>query len=108
MIEKLYNYSTEDNKAVEKLIDDDPLMINHMVFPKGNGLPEHYSNSNVYMIVVRGILTLQLNEQEPHEYTKGKIINIPYHTRMNVNNYNDEIVEIFVLKSPSPRVYREE
>lgn len=107
MLEKIYKFSTEDNKAVERLIDDDPVLINHMVFPKGNGLPEHYSNSNVYMIVVRGTLTLKLEEQEPHLYTAGEIINIPYHTKMNVNNFNDEVLELFVVKSPSPRVYKE-
>ncbi len=42
MLEKIYEYSKEDNKKAEKLIDDDNAMINHMIFPKGNGLPEHF------------------------------------------------------------------
>jgi quercetin dioxygenase-like cupin family protein len=71
------------------------------------GLPEHYSNSNVYMIVVRGTLTLQLDEQEPHKYGKGNIINIPFHTKMNVNNKDEEVLELFVMKAPNPRIYKE-
>ncbi len=108
MIEKNYTYSIEDTKNVEKLIDDDNTMINHMIFPKDNGLPEHYANSNVYMIVVRGNLTLQLDEQEPHKYSKGQIINIPYKTKMNVNNFDDDVLELFIIKSPNPKHYQEQ
>lgn len=105
MLEKIYGFSTLDTKNIEKLIDDDPILINHMVLPKGEGLPEHYSNSNVYMIIIRGSMTLALDEQEPHLYHSGQIINIPYHTKMNVNNYNEAILEFFVIKSPNPRNY---
>lgn len=107
MVEKVYNYSTLDTKNIEKLIDDEHVLINHMVLPKGEGLPEHYSNSNVYMFVVRGNLTLRLNEQEPNKYTKGNIINIPYNTKMNVNNFDEDILELFVVKSPNPKNYQE-
>ena len=107
MIEKTYDYSLEDLKKVEKLIDDDPMLLNHMVFPMNQGLPEHYSNSNVYMIVVRGTLTLQLEEQESYKYGKGTIVNIPFHTKMNVNNKDEEVLELFVIKAPNPRIYKE-
>jgi hypothetical protein len=51
-------------------------MINHMIFPKGDFVPDHHANSHVHMIVVRGNLTLQLDEQEPHHgsaVTKGDL-----------------------------------
>jgi quercetin dioxygenase-like cupin family protein len=107
MLEKVYNFSTEDIKNIEKIINDEPVMINHMVLPKGTGLPEHYSNSNVYMIIIRGNMTLKLNEQEPQQYSYGRIINIPYNTKMNVNNFDKGILEFFVVKSPNPRNYNE-
>lgn len=107
MIEKSYSFSIDDTKNVEKLIDDEPVLINHMIFPKGEGLPEHYSNSNVYMIIVRGIMTLKLDEQEPQKYTHGQIVSIPYHTKMNVINFDEGILEFFVVKSPNPRDYKE-
>jgi len=108
MLEKVYLFSTEDTKIIEKLIDDEPVLINHMVLPKGMGLPEHYSNSNVYMIVVRGKMTLKLNEQEAYLYAGGQIINIPYHIKMTINNFNEDILEFFVVKSPNPRNYRKD
>ncbi len=105
MIEKRYAYATDDEKHIEKLIDDDPVMINHMVLPQGEKVPDHNSNSLVHMIVIRGTLTLELGEQEPHAYERGSIINIPFDTPMKVRNEDPETCEFFVIKSPSPRMY---
>ena len=79
--------------------------INHMVLPKGAALPEHYSNSHVYMVVTRGRVT-QLDDQDEHDYPAGSIINIPYKTKMNVFNQEEDIVELFVIKAPSPKHFR--
>ncbi len=57
------------------------------------------------MIVIRGVMTLRLNEQAPHDYIKGDIANIPYNTKMNVCNQEEEILEFFVVKSPNPKNY---
>lgn len=103
MVEKPYNYTLTDGKLVERILEDDNVGINHMVLPKGAALPEHYSNSHVYMVVVRGRVTLQLDEQEEHHYPAGTIINIPYRTKMNVFNQDDDILELFVVKAPSPK-----
>lgn len=103
MIETKYSYTVSESKTIEKTIEDDHAGINHMVLPKGEALPEHYSNSNVYMIVVRGNITLVLNEQEEHSYPSGNILAIPYKTKMNVCNKHDEVLEFFVVKAPSPK-----
>lgn len=106
MIEKLYSYKNSDAKLVERIIDDENVNVNHMIFQKGGALPEHYSNSNVYMIVIKGAVSLQLGEQEAHEYPRGSIINIPFDTKMNVSNGQPELLEIFVIKAPSPKNYK--
>ncbi len=105
MIETTYTYQLTNEKLIEKIVNDENIHLNHMVLTKNKGLPIHYSNSNVYMIIIRGTMTIQLDEQEKHQYTKGKIINIPYNTKMNVNNHNDETLEFFVVKSPNPNHY---
>lgn len=105
MIEKVFTFSTTNEKAVEKIIMNDNINYIHMVFNKGEGLPEHFSNSNVYMTVLRGILSLGLNEQEIHEYKKGDILQIPFNVKMNVNNLHDEVLELIVVKSPAPKNY---
>lgn len=105
MLEKVYKVSIQDTKIVEKLVDDDNAAINHMVLTKGTGLPEHYSNSNVYMIIVRGTMTIQLEDNEPQRYTMGNIVNIPYNVKMNVKNFDEKVLEFFVVKAPNPKYY---
>lgn len=68
MIEKVFNCSTTDQKVVEKLIMDDNINYIHIVFNQGEGLPEHYSNSNVYMNVIRDRLSITLDGQDTHVY----------------------------------------
>ncbi|MFA5513694.1 MAG: cupin domain-containing protein [Sphaerochaetaceae bacterium] len=105
MIEKIYSYFTEDEKKVEKIVDTDSVMINHIVLAKGDKVPDHKANSFVHMIVVRGTLTLELEDQQPHHYNRGTVINIPFDTFMRVRNENDSVCEFFVIKSPNPTLY---
>ncbi|HZK18444.1 MAG TPA: cupin domain-containing protein [Clostridia bacterium] len=106
MVEKKYEFTLTDDKIIERIISDEHADVNHMVLPKGEALPEHYSNSNVYMVVIRGQVTLKLNDQDAHAYPKGSILNIPYKTKMNVSNQDEEILEFFVVKAPSPKTFR--
>lgn len=103
MIEKVYKISTNDEKVVEKVIFDENINYLHMVFNKDEGLPEHFSNSNVYMTVIRGTLSIGLGEQELHEYEKGTLIKIPFNTKMNVKNMHNETLELIVVKAPAPQ-----
>lgn len=105
MIEQIFKYSTGNEKAVEKLIQDDNVHYIHMLFNKGEGLPEHFANSMVYMTVVKGRLTIQLGEQEPHPYEAGTVLKIPYQTKMNVGNKDDDLLELIVVKAPAPGTF---
>ena len=105
MLESNQSFTITDKKIIERIIDDENVNINHMVLNTGEGLPEHYSNSNVYMIIIRGTISLQLDNQDTHTYPKGSIINIPYNTKMNVFNEQEETLEFFVIKSPCPKNY---
>ena len=102
MIEKVYSMTDSNKKTIEILISDENVHYLHMIFNKGEGLPEHFSNSNVYMTVLKGILSIGLGEQEVREYKKGTILKIPFNTKMNVGNGHDELLEITVVKAPVP------
>ena len=104
MIEKVFNFSTGNDKAVERVVFDENVHYLHMVFNQGEGLPEHFSNSNVYMTVVRGSLSIGLGDQDIHEYPKGTLLKIPFNTKMNVKNLRDETLELIVVKAPAPQV----
>ena len=103
MVEQIFSLSRGNEKAVEKVIFDENLHYLHMVFNKTEGLPEHFSNSNVYMTVVRGKLSIGLNDQEIHEYEAGTLLKIPFQTKMNVKNLNEETLELIVVKAPAPK-----
>ena len=103
MIEKEYRLSKTDENAIEKVIFDENIHYLHMVFNKDEGLPEHFSNSNVYMTVIRGKLSIGLNEQEIHEYESGTLLKIPYQTKMNVRNLHSETLELIIVKAPAPK-----
>ena len=104
MVEQIFKLSVGDEKAVEKVIFDDNIHYLHMVFNKNEGLPEHFSNSNVYMTVIRGKLSIGLDEQDVHEYEAGTLLKIPFQTKMNVKNLHNETLELIVVKAPAPKV----
>ena len=102
MIEKEYKLSKTNEKAVEKVVFDDNLHYLHMVFNQREGLPEHFSNSNVYMTVIRGKLSIELDNQEVHVYEAGTLLVIPINTKMNVKNLHSETLELIIVKAPAP------
>ena len=103
MVEQVFRLSTGDDKAIEKVIFDENIHYLHMVFNQGEGLPEHLSNSNVYMTVVRGKLSIGLDDQDIHEYEAGTLLKIPYQTKMNVRNLHAAVMERIVVKAPAPK-----
>jgi quercetin dioxygenase-like cupin family protein len=107
MVEKVNTFSRGDERVVENVVNTDAAQIMHMIFPKDAGLPEHASNTNVYMIVVRGTVSIRLNNQEEKKYQAGSLLEVPYNTLMNVNNKDEEVLELFVVKAPHPNKYEE-
>lgn len=104
MIEQVFKMTLGNTKTIEKIILDENIHYIHMVFNKSEGLPEHFSNSNVYMTVVRGTLSIRLGEQDVNYYEAGSILKIPFNTKMNVNNTNEEVLEIIIVKAPTPQI----
>lgn len=106
MIEKEYKYKLTDSKIIERIVSDENVDINHMVLQKTEELPIHHSNSNVYLIIIRGQMSISLDEQAQSLYLKGSIVNVPYKTKMHIYNENDEVLEFFVVKAPSPKAMK--
>ncbi len=104
MIEQVFNLYKGNDRIIEKVINDENIHYLHMVFNKNEGLPEHFSNSNVYMTVIRGTLSIGLGEQEIHEYIAGTLLKIPFKTKMNVKNLHDETLELIIVKAPAPTI----
>lgn len=107
MVEKIYPYSLAGGKQIERLIGDDQVMVNHITLCQGDSLPEHFSDSNVYLIVTQGTLSITLDGQDRQDYAFGNIVNIPFHTKMNIGNDRGPLLEFFIVKAPHPRMYKE-
>jgi quercetin dioxygenase-like cupin family protein len=103
MLEKKYDFKASEEKMIEKIVDDDNLVINHMVLTKDTEVPPHFTNSNVYLVIIKGRMSLVLGDGEPAGYEKGNIVNVPFKVKMNIRNQSDEILEFFVVKAPNPR-----
>ncbi|MEN3185686.1 MAG: cupin domain-containing protein [Atribacterota bacterium] len=101
---KAYQFKTGMEKCLEQIVNMDIVQINHIVLPPGERVPEHYSNSNVFLIIAKGAMTITI-ERESHEYPHGYILAIPYHQRMLIENKDKEMLEFFVVKAPHPEHY---
>ncbi len=104
MIEKVYKMTQGNEKTVERIITDENIHYAHIILNKNEGTPEHYTNANLYMTVLRGKLSIQLAEQEIHEYNTGDILKIPNNTKMTVKNLHEDVLELMVVKAPAPLV----
>ncbi len=102
MVEQVFTLSRGDEQAIEKVIFDENVHYIHMVFPKDEGLPEHFCNANLYMTIVRGKLSIGLNDLDIHVYDAGTLLKIPVDTKMNVKNRHDGTLELIVVKAPAP------
>ena len=102
MVEEVFQLSKKNKKAIERVVQDENIHYLHMVFRQNEGLPEHYSNSNVYMTILRGQLSIQLNDQDIHIYSAGSLLKIPYQTKMNVKNLHPATLELIIVKAPAP------
>jgi len=102
MIEKTYRLTQTDDKLIEKVLLDENLHYLHMVLGKGDALPVHDTNGNVYMTVVRGRLSIALGDEEPREYEAGTLLKIPGRTRMAARNAGESALELIVVKAPAP------
>lgn len=105
MIEKIITFTRSGFKCIEKLIDDDVAAINHIILPYLESVPKHDSNSNIYLIIVSGTMSVKLNDQPIHEYSAGSILSIPNKIHMKISNQmKDSLLEFFIIKAPSPRL----
>ena len=103
MIERVFQFSRTAEKAVEKVIDDDNVAINHIVVAPGGAVPTHVSNSHVHQIVVRGTLSLSLEDGAFEHHPAGSIVAVPFNLKMAIQNQGAETLEFFVVKAPNPR-----
>lgn len=103
MIGELFTMSGIDKKVIEPVLKDENIHYMHMVLPKGEALPVHTTNANVYMTVVSGTLTLSLNGEEAVRIKEKTVVKIPFETVMDAKNLDSGTLELLVVKAPAPK-----
>ena len=103
MIEQVYKLAAGDDKTIEKILHDENIHYNHIILGKNEGLPDHYSNSNVYMTVLRGTLSIAHGEEPAQAYGPLTLLKIPADIKMRVRNEEDPALELIVVKAPAPK-----
>ena len=103
MVEQVFKLAKSNEKVIEKVLHDENVHYNHMILNKGEGLPEHFSNSTVYMTVLTGTLSIGLDDEPVNVYESGTLLKIPFNVKMNVSNLHEEVLELLVIKAPAPQ-----
>lgn len=103
MIENSYAFTRTDAQTMEKIVDDEPVNINHIVVEPGKAVPTHVSNSYVHQIIVRGTLSLSLEDGDFRDYPAGSMVAVPFNQKMAILNRGTGTLEFFVVKAPNPR-----
>lgn len=102
MIEQIYKLSADNKKTIEKVIQDENIHYMHMLLYENDELPVHFTNSNVYMTVVKGALTISLGDEPARKYEQGTVLKIPVDTKMHARNLYGDLLELIVVKAPAP------
>ncbi len=94
----IYPYTLTDQDTFENIFDKGDFLMNHVVMPVGKVFPKHPTDSNVYIIVLRGELTVLLEEDAAIILRKGQVGNVPQGVESSLSNMSDEVIELIVMK----------
>lgn len=102
-MEKNYGFTFGSEKVIEKIVDDhgdfNEIQINHVTLLNGDGLPVHQANANVYLIILKGVMTAAFNGMHSKAYSAGEIINVPKNTQMDISNRETQLLDFMIVKA---------
>ena len=99
MIGKNYTYSTKDETAVERIVAESDVRINHLSLVEGGSVDPHRTAEAAHMIITRGVLGLTLDDREQGRYPEGSIVGIPAGTMLGIANIGEGTMHLFVIKT---------
>lgn len=91
----------DDKMGNRKVVDEKHLLVMQIALKPGQTVPEHNANSNVHLLVMQGLLTVNLNGVA-HEVKEGDLLPVTYQTLMTIKNVGTDNATFFVLKTPNP------
>ncbi len=97
-MEKVYQYTITDQEIFENVFKDEKLLMNHVVVPPGKVFPQHPTDAIVYALIIRGELSVAIENNALKTFKTGQLVNIPKGVSTELGNRGDEPVELFVVK----------
>ncbi|NLA92465.1 MAG: hypothetical protein GX842_03355 [Spirochaetales bacterium] len=99
MPEKVYSFSTDDVTAVERIVNNEDVRINHLSLVGGESVDPHATAEAAHFIVTKGVLSLRLNEGIEEQYPEGSIIAIKAGSMLAISNRHTMTMHLFVIKT---------
>lgn len=96
--EKVYKYTVSDQEIFENIFKDENILMNHVIIPPGKVFPKHPADANVYVLIIKGNLSLGIENEAGKIYPAGHLIYIPKGLVTELGNRGPDILELFVVK----------
>lgn len=97
-MENVYQYTITDQEIFENVFKDEKILMNHVIVPPGKVFPKHPTDAIVYALIVRGELSVAIENNPSKTFTIGQLVNIPKGVSTELGNRGYEILELFVVK----------
>lgn len=94
----IYNYTVTDKEVLENVFKKEGILMNHVVIEAGKVFPKHPTDAEVYAIVLKGELSVTLEDLETQTFSFGQVLNIAKGVMSELGNNSDELLELLVIK----------
>lgn len=92
---------SDEQMGKRKIVDQKHLLIMQIALKPGQSVPEHNANSNVHLLVLKGSITVTLNNMTV-KLKEGDLLPVEYQAPMSIKNNSDENATFLVIKTPNP------
>ncbi len=96
---QVFNYTLTDSETFENVFKDENLLMNHVVIPTGKFFEKHPTDANVHIVILRGTLTVSVDDSPRTAYEKGSVLNISKGSLSELGNDGSEPTELIVIKT---------
>jgi len=90
-----------DKMGNRKIVDEKHLLVMQIGLKPGQSVPRHNANSNVYLLVGKGNLTVNLDGVD-NRGKEGDLLPVAYQTPMIIKNTGSVDATFLVFKTPNP------
>ena len=96
---ELFKYTLTENEIFENVFTEKNLLLNHVVIPEKKYFEKHPTDAKVHIIILRGNLSIAIEDGDRVIYKKGVVITASKGTVSELGNPGPGITELMVIKS---------